>query len=76
MKMGTKIGALSGILILLSGLIAFVGFHSLSGVADRVHKAEDVNRIIKSMLAARQQEKNFMLRGDKIYIDAVQQKIR
>ncbi len=75
MKMGTKIGALSGVLILLSGLIAFVGYNSLSGVANRVYKAEDVNRIIKSMLAARQQEKNFMLRGDKQYIDAVQKKI-
>ena len=75
MKMGTKIAVLSGFLILVSGLIAAVGYNGLSDVADRVHKADDVNRIIKSMLAARQQEKNFMLRGGKEYVEAVEKKI-
>ncbi len=75
MKVGTKIAFLAGFLIFLSNIIAFVGYYGLSSVSDSVHVADDVNRMIKSMLAVRQQEKNFMLRGDAKYAEAVQKKV-
>ena len=75
MKMGTKIALLAGVLLLLGSIIAFVGSRSLSGVAQRVYLADDVNRIVKYMLDARRQEKNFMLRGDRAYAEDVGKKI-
>ncbi|MEA1967320.1 MAG: hypothetical protein U9N77_03770 [Thermodesulfobacteriota bacterium] len=68
MKMGTKIWSLAGILIILTTLVSFVGYNGLTGVVDRVIKAEDVNRIIRITLETRRQEKNFILRKDKKYI--------
>ena len=68
MKLGTKIfGGFSVILILLA-LIAFVGYNSLQGVVDRVEKSDDVNRLVKDMLEARAQEKNFIIRKDEQYV--------
>lgn len=72
LKLGSKtVGGFIIVLILLA-VVAYVGYNGLSGVADRVVKADDVNRLIKLMLATRQQEKNFIIRGDKEYVDKVQ----
>ena len=75
MKMGTKIALLAGVLLFLGSIIAFVGSRGLSGVAQRVYLADDVNRMIKYMLEARRHEKNFMLRGDRAYVGDVEKKI-
>ena len=40
-------------------------------VKDRLEKADDANRLNKSILEARRHEKNFMLRGDQEYVDNV-----
>lgn len=74
-KIQTKIMFLAGVLILLGGFIALVGYSSLSGVTDRVYQADNVNRVIKFVLEMRQQEKNFMLRRDKKYVTTVEEKI-
>jgi methyl-accepting chemotaxis protein len=75
MKVGTKIiGGFSIMLILLT-VVAYVGYNGLSGVVDRVDKADDVNRLIKFILATRQQEKNFIIRGDKKYVDMVVEQV-
>jgi methyl-accepting chemotaxis protein len=71
MKVGSKIiGGFSIVLVLLV-VVAYVGYNGLSNVTDRVDKGDDVNRLIKSILATRQQEKNFIIRGDKKYVDTV-----
>jgi len=75
MRIGTKIALLAGVLLFLGSIIAFVGSRGLSGVAQRVYLADDVNRIIKYMLEARRQEKNFMLRGDRSYVGEVETKV-
>ncbi|RZB38357.1 MAG: methyl-accepting chemotaxis protein [Desulfobacteraceae bacterium Eth-SRB2] len=75
MKMGTKIACLAALLIVLTGVVSFVGYNGLSGVVDRVEKADDVNRMLKTMLATRQQEKNFIIRADKKYIDKVKEEV-
>lgn len=75
MRIGTKIALLAGVLLFLGSIIAFVGSRGLSGVAQRVYLADDVNSMIKYMLEARRQEKNFMLRGDRAYVVEVEKKI-
>jgi len=75
MKMGTKIACLAVILIIIAGVMSGVGYNSLSGVVDRLGKADDVSRLIKQMLTSRQQEKNFIMRGDKKYVDEVQKQV-
>ena len=71
MKLGTKIASLAVVLIIISGVMAFIGYNGLTGVVDRVEKADDANRMIKFLLEVRQQEKNFIMRGDKKYVDRV-----
>ena len=66
-KLGTKIAAGFSIVLLLTVLVGFIGYHSLNGVSTIVDKADDGNRLIKHAKDARQQEKNFMLRKDKRY---------
>jgi methyl-accepting chemotaxis protein len=75
MKVGAKIiGGFSMLLVLLVG-VAFVGYNGLSNVVDRADKVEDVNRLIRFVLATRQQEKNFIIRGDKKYVDMVAEQV-
>jgi methyl-accepting chemotaxis protein len=68
-KLSTKIAGLSALLIIIIALIAFVGFNSLSGVIDRVHKADDVNQMVLDIASVRQQEKNFVLHRKQESID-------
>ena len=75
MKVGSKIiGGFAVVLVLLIA-VAYVGYNGLSNVTDRVEKADDVNRLIKFILATRQQEKNFIIRGDKKYVDTVAEQV-
>lgn len=75
LRVGAKLGVGFGIVLLLTGLIAFVGSDALHGVTDRVGKADDVNRMVKLLLEARQQEKNFIIRGEDKYIAGVKEKV-
>jgi methyl-accepting chemotaxis protein len=52
-------------------VVAFVGYNGMSGVVDRVEKADDANRIVKNILGIRQQEKNFIIREDHKYVKEV-----
>ena len=76
MTLSTKIAGLSTILILLGSIVAFVGYNGLSGVVDRVGKADDINRVVKYNLELRRQEKNFIIRKDHIYIDKINDLIK
>ena len=69
MKMGYKIGAGFAILIILAVAIAAIGGIGLTGVAGSVEKADDANRIVKTILEIRQVEKNFIIREDKSYAE-------
>lgn len=59
----------------IAGILAGAGYRGLSGVVDRVEKADDANRIIKWALESRRDEKNFMLRQDKASADNVNKNI-
>ena len=74
-KVGSKIiGGFSIVLVLLI-VVAYVGYNGLSNVTDRVEKADDVNQLVKFVLASRQQEKNFIIRGDKKYVNTVAEQV-
>lgn len=75
MKLGAKIGGGFAIVLVLLAVVAFTGYRGLTGVEDRVGKADDVNRLIKEILETRQQEKNFIIRGDNKYIDMVKENV-
>ncbi|MCK4389092.1 MAG: methyl-accepting chemotaxis protein [Desulfobacterales bacterium] len=75
MKLGTMTIGGFAIVLILTAIVAYIGYNGLSGVTDRVDKADDVNRLVKDMLAARQQEKNFIIRGDKEYVDNVAEQV-
>ena len=71
MKLSMKLGIGFGIVLVLTGAIALVGLLGMTGVVDRVDKSDDVNRLVKSLLEARRQEKNFILRKDLKYAEQV-----
>ncbi|MBU3913921.1 methyl-accepting chemotaxis protein [bacterium] len=71
LKLGIKIGGGFAVVLILTAIVAFMGWNGLRGVVDRVDKADDVNRIIKFMLETRSEEKNFIMRGDSEYADRV-----
>jgi methyl-accepting chemotaxis protein len=71
MKLGTKIFASFSILLLLTLIIALVGWKGMRNMAARIEKADDTSRMIESLLQARRHEKNFILRGDRKWIEEV-----
>lgn len=71
MKIGVKLGGSFAIVLILASLIGVIGWNGMIGVVDRLEKADDVNRMVKSILAARQQEKNFIIRKEPVYIENV-----
>ena len=76
LKIGTKIASGFGLTIILLIFLAYIGFNGISKVTDRVDKADDVNRLVKSTLETRRQEKNFILRGDETYISLVNNELQ
>ena len=71
LKLGAKISGGFGIVLILLAVVGFVAYNGMSGVVDRVDKADDSNRIVKQMQKVRQQEKNFIIRHDRKYVDKV-----
>ena len=76
MKLSTKIYSGFTFVLIMLIVVAYVGYAGITGVAVRVGKADDVNRIVKGMLQVRQHEKNYMLRGEKKYVDEVKKNIQ
>ena len=58
------------ILILLGG-VAFMGHRGMSLMADEIESTDDLELITRLIALSRQQEKNFILRGEQHYADAV-----
>jgi len=64
LRIGLKLGIGFGIILLLTGLVTFIGYNGMENIQDRVDKADDVNRLVRLIDEARVQEKNFMIRKD------------
>ena len=67
LKISYKIAGGFAIVLVLGIIISIVGYTSMQTVVDRVDKADDANRLVNDVLKARQQEKNFELRGYTLY---------
>ncbi|HUU41913.1 MAG TPA: methyl-accepting chemotaxis protein, partial [Desulfatiglandales bacterium] len=75
LKLSAKIGGGFAIVLILTLVIGILGWNGIGGVADRVDKGDDINRLVKIILTARQQEKNFIIRGDDKYIERVKEEV-
>ena len=74
-KLATKIiGGFSIVLFLLL-VVGYSGYSGLSKVEKRVNKVEVMNDLVNGISAARQNEKNFTLRRDHQYADAVAEQV-
>jgi methyl-accepting chemotaxis protein len=71
LKLRTKAFGSFIVLLVLTGSIAFIGWNGLRNMADRIQKADDTTKMIEMLLQARRHEKNFVIRGDKKWIDEV-----
>ncbi len=69
MTIGRKLAMGFGGLVLLILVVGAISYSSLSGILDKIGKADDANRLVKLTLEARRAEKNFMLRHEKSHID-------
>ena len=64
MRLGMKLGLGFGLILVLTVLVSAIGYLGMQDVQDKVGKADDVNRLVRFILEARVQEKNFMLRKE------------
>ncbi|MCD4730893.1 MAG: methyl-accepting chemotaxis protein, partial [Bacteroidales bacterium] len=76
LKLSVKILGGFAIVLVLLIVVAYVGYNGLAGVVDRVEKADDVNRLVKEILETRQQEKNYIIRGDDAYAKKVDEDVK
>ena len=70
-KLGTKITAGVIVVMILTASVAYIGWNSLQVVTDRFLMVDATESITKCILQARRHEKNFMIRGEKQYVDEV-----
>ncbi|HMK66326.1 MAG TPA: hypothetical protein VK564_11060, partial [Thermodesulfobacteriota bacterium] len=71
-KLRTKIFAAFMFLIFLTGIISYIGWNGLRKMHQSTQYTDDATKMIELLLQARRHEKNFILRGDKKWIDEVQ----
>lgn len=68
MKLAMKLGLSFGLMIILTIAMVYVGHNGMQGIEDRVDKADDVNRMVRTILETRMSEKNYILRSDDTYL--------
>jgi methyl-accepting chemotaxis protein len=72
MKLAAKLALGFGIVLVLTSVVAFMGYNGLNNVAHSVDISDDANRLVKYMLECRRQEKNFVIRGFTLWGDDTQ----
>ncbi len=70
-KIAKKLYIGFGVVLVLAAAIGYVGWDGLTTVANNVTNADDANRLIKWAKDCRQQEKNYIMRNDMMYVDRV-----
>jgi methyl-accepting chemotaxis protein len=71
LKIAKKLYIGFGIVLVLAMAVGYVGWNGLTTVGEMVTNADDANRLIKWAKDCRQQEKNFIMRGDQMYVERV-----
>ncbi|NJB67708.1 methyl-accepting chemotaxis protein [Desulfobaculum xiamenense] len=69
MKLGVKMTLGFAVVLVLTAMVAGVGLRGMTGVNDRVDKVGSMTRLVALILDARLQEKNFIMRGSKEYVE-------
>ncbi|MBF0164304.1 MAG: HAMP domain-containing protein [Magnetococcales bacterium] len=64
LKLGIKLGAGFGLVLLLTAFVAISGYNGLMGLADRIDKSNDMANILEQISRAAISEKNFIIRKD------------
>jgi methyl-accepting chemotaxis protein len=75
LKVGTKIKGGYALVLLIAAFLVYQAYVGIDKLVDRAYKVDDTNQISRLMLEARREEKNYILRGDKKYIDDVKTNI-
>ena len=70
-KIAKKLYIGFGVVLVLAAAIGYVGWDGLTTVANNVTNADDANRLSKWAKDCRQQEKNYIMRNDMMYVDRV-----
>ena len=73
LKLSVKLTLGFLITLLLTVVVAFFGYTGLLGVNDRVDNSENMNRMVKGILEARRQEKNYIMRQEDSYVGKVKE---
>jgi methyl-accepting chemotaxis protein len=71
MKLSTKIFGGFVFLLFLTAAMAYLGRHNLKALNAEVEERDTLNLILKNVLEARRQEKNYIIRGGQDYRDQV-----
>ena len=71
-KLGTKVFGGFGMLLALLAIVSIVGLGVLLIIVETLHKADIASQQVKTLLEARRQEKNFVIRGGAEYVKEVQ----
>ncbi|MCL0087238.1 methyl-accepting chemotaxis protein [Dehalococcoidia bacterium] len=72
MRLKTKLALGFGLVLVLTGVVVFVGYNGLKNVTRELEIARDASSIATYVLEARRQEKNFQLRGWALFGDDTQ----
>lgn len=72
----TKLTGSFATILVLTSLVGYFGYQGVNRLDTRIVKADDVNRLVKGILEARLEEKNYILRGDPVYAKKVTDKIQ
>ncbi|WP_027179713.1 HAMP domain-containing methyl-accepting chemotaxis protein [Maridesulfovibrio bastinii] len=68
LKLGLKLGVGFALVIVLTLVVAFIAYHGMSSVHNRIINSDHVNNVSSMISRARNAEKNFMLRKDQEYV--------
>jgi methyl-accepting chemotaxis protein len=67
LKMAYKLTIGFGVVLILTGLTALAGFYALQYYSINAAYTDTANSLIRDLAKARQQEKNFIIRGYTLY---------
>lgn len=69
MKLSNKLYLGFGIMVIIAGVLGYMGWSSLGKVEHKVTIGDEANRFVKIIEEARIAEKNFIIRGDEKYAE-------
>ena len=70
LRLSAKIGGGFGIVLVLCGIIALVGWSGMEGVVDRVEKASGMDAVVRQLLEVREDNKSYIINADRAYFEA------